>query len=141
MMGNLYSELKKRHQAEINDFPLGFAFSQQQLEESMEKLGAKYKSELRSIGAGGFVHVDIAADFVALMDRQTKEMEEAILSDRTGDGFIYDMFLYELANHEYGYTREIEDTLDALGLDYNELESNPALLYGLKKACAALEDE
>lgn len=36
---NLYAEMKKRHQEEINNFPLMFAFSKERFAEEMQKLG------------------------------------------------------------------------------------------------------
>ena len=56
---------------------------------------------------------------------------EAIEEDKVGDGFIKEMFLYELANHEYIITREIDDTLDALGLTDNDIRNNNNLRTGL----------
>ena len=63
-----------------------------------------------------------------------KERDEAIAADKTGDGYIYEMFLCELRNHEYGYTYELDDTLEALGLTYEEIEKDKRLLHGLEKA-------
>ena len=51
-----------------------------------------------------------------------------------GTGYIYQMFLYELANHEYGYTGDVTDTLDALGLTEDEIANSKPLLHGLNKA-------
>ena len=48
--------------------------------------------------------------------RHHKELQAAIDADPTGEGFIKDMFLYELENHEYSYTGTAEDALDSLGL-------------------------
>ena len=45
------------------------------------------------------------------------------------------MFKYELDNHEYGYTGDAEDTIEALGLTWDEINSNENLLNGFKKAC------
>ena len=50
------------------------------------------------------------------------------------EGFIKDMFLYELANHEYCITYDLEDTLDALCLTVDEINSDKRLLRGLEKA-------
>ena len=48
--------------------------------------------------------------------------------------FIYDMFYAELANHEYGYTGDITDTVEALGYTVDDLNADKRLLKGLKKA-------
>ena len=60
--------------------------------------------------------------------------ENAIAADTTGDGFIFDMFVYELANHEYCITYDLEDTLDALGLTPEEVNADKRLSHGLNKA-------
>lgn len=64
----------------------------------------------------------------------TMQMEAAIEADKTGEDFIYQMFLYELDNHEYGYTGDTEDTLDALGYTAEEVLGNPRLKRGIEKA-------
>jgi hypothetical protein len=72
-----------------------------------------------------------------MFDRHEKELADAIADDETGDGFICEMFMYELSNHEYTYTDELDDTFDALGLTEDEVYANPALRRGLDKACKA----
>ena len=62
------------------------------------------------------------------------ELQAAIAEDKTGEGFIYEMFLYELDNHEYGYTRDTEDTLDALGYTAEEILGDSRLKRGIEKA-------
>ena len=55
---------------------------------------------------GGYVQKKDADLLHQTTERHNKEMEAAIAEDKTGEGFIYEMFLYELDNHEYGYTRD-----------------------------------
>ena len=62
------------------------------------------------------------------------ERVEAIEADVTGEGYIYQMFAHELANHEYGYTYDLEETLDAVGLTAEQIKGNKALHHGLQKA-------
>ena len=51
------------------------------------------------------------------------------------------MFLYELQNHEYSYTGDYTEAMDALGITFEDLEKKPALANGLQLACkAAMED-
>ena len=69
-----------------------------------------------------------------MLDRHEKEREAAIATDTTGDGYIYDMFYTELANHEYCITYELDDTLYALGLSVNKINADKRLLHGLEKA-------
>ena len=72
------------------------------------------------------------------LNRHEAELREAIDGDKTGEGFIYEMFLYELDNHEYGYTRDTEDTLDALGYTADEVLGDPRLKRGIEKAVTAI---
>ena len=48
--------------------------------------------------------------------------------------FAYDMFRYELANHEYGYTYDTDDTVEALGLTYDEIDADPKLKDAFERA-------
>ena len=135
-----YSELKERQQQEINAFPFIWAFNESQLADGMRRLGLdpeKDKDKLCSIGAGGVIRKADADAMRAMFDRHRRELQEAIAADKTGDGFIYDMFYTELANHEYIITGDLEPTLNALDLSLEEINSSKALLHGLKKAMAA----
>lgn len=44
------------------------------------------------------------------------------------------MFLAELSDHEYGYTGNSEETLDALGYTWAQVQEDPRLLRGFEKA-------
>lgn len=131
---NKYMELKNKIQKEVDEFPMGFAFSNEQFEKMKEELGVKEDSELLSIGAGGFIRKTDREAFHELFNNKAKRFDEAIAEDKTGEGFIKDMFLYELANHEYCITYELDDTLDALDLTYEEVMNDERLKRGLTLA-------
>jgi hypothetical protein len=135
-MTNQYKVLKDKQSKEFNDFPISFAFSDKQFKEGMERLGLTENDtdKVYSIGGGGFIRKSDSKKFSEMLNKQDEEMRIAIEQDTTGEGFIYDMFRYELANHEYGYTFELDDTLRALGLTFEKVESNEKLLNGLMKA-------
>ena len=139
-----YEEMEKRHMAEFNDFPLGAAFTEKQLQEALIKLGLDPetgKSEVVSIGAGCFIRKKDMRAYKEMITRQAAELEAAINADETGEGFIYGMFCRELSNHEYSYTGDVTDALNALGITPDDLEQKPALANGLRLACkAAMED-
>lgn len=130
---NKYVEMKERHQKEVDNFPMKFAFSDEQFKKAMEELGLTENDldKVVGIGAGGFIRKTDVNDYKEMGERQYKEFREAIEKDKVGDGFIKEMFLYELANHEYIITREIDDTLDALGLTDNDIRNNNNLRTGL----------
>lgn len=134
---NTYLELKQQHQKEVNEFPMQFAFSDEQFKEGMKKLGLESTDtdKIYSLGMGGFYRKSDAQTLREMFNKHDKEMKEAIENDETGEGFIFDMFNYELGNHEYCYTGSVSQTLDALGFTIDEINNNPKLLHGLEKAC------
>ena len=112
---NRYAELRHRQQEEFNALPLGFAFSQKQFDEMMQGWSLDPEKDLDKIlriPGGGYVQKKDADLLHKTRERHDAEMAAAIAEDTTGEGFIYQMFLYELDNHEYGYTRDTEDTLE-----------------------------
>ena len=135
-----YRVMRERQQADINAFPMFFAFNEGQFKEGMARLGLQPEDtgKIYSLGSvGGFIRKSDAAAFGEMMTKHQQELDDAIAADKTGNGFIFDMFDYELANHEYSYTGDTEDTLDALGLTPEDFDQNPALRHGLQKACKA----
>ena len=134
---NRYAELRHRQQEEFNALPLGFAFSQKQFNEMMEGWGLdpeKDRDKILRIPGGGYVQKKDADLLHKTRERHDAEMAAAIAEDTTGEGFIYQMFLYELDNHEYGYTRDTEDTLDALGYTAEQVLNDLRLKRGIEKA-------
>lgn len=134
---NAYAEMKERQQKRVNALPLKFAFSQKQFREMMESWGLTEDDtdKIYKLGkTGGFyLRTDSKLIFTTFEENEI-ELQTAIRNDIDGSGFIKDMFLYELANHEYCITYYLESTLDALGLSMDDVNASPALLNGLKLA-------
>ena len=138
---NEYQKLRERQQQEFNALPLGFAFNDRQFAETMQAWGLDPEKDLDkicSIGYGGFVQKKDADLLHTTTARHEAELSAAIAEDRTGDGFIRDMFLAELADHEYSYTMDLSDTLDALGYTPKDINADERLRHGLERACAAI---
>ena len=135
-MKNLYAQQKNRHQKEMDAFPLGACFSNEQFDQMMRNWGLSPEGtdKICSVGGGCYVRKSDCAAFYEMLNLFKKEREEAIAADKTGDGFIYHMFLYELANHEYCITFDLEETLDALDLTMEQINADKRLLHGLQKA-------
>ena len=138
---NRYEEYRERTQKRYNEFPQGFAFSNKQLEEQMRKLGVTDKSELISISYGGFIRKTDKQAYLEMIREINEEKNKLIADDSDGTGFIYDMFYSELNNHEYSYTYDIEDTLDALGYTEEDIQNDKRLANGLSKAIASIVGE
>lgn len=133
---NQFKILIERHQKEFDALPIRFAFSDEQFAAGMRELGLSPSDTDRivSIGYGGFMKKEASPLMHEVVERHRKEMDEAIAADKTGEGFICDMFEHELANHEYTYTRDVSDTLAALGYNANSIAKNPVLRRGLELA-------
>lgn len=134
---NRYNDLKARQQKEFGEFPIMFAFSEKQFEEGMkEKLGLEPSDvdKIYSIGAGGYIRKEDSKKLKELVDRFDKEKKTAIDNDTTGEGFIYEMFVSELGNHEFDITWDLSETLSACGLSIGSVFEKPNIEKGLRKA-------
>lgn len=140
---NRYRELKDKQSEEFAKFPIAFAFSDEQVKEGLKKLGLNENDidKVTGIGAGGFIKKTDVEKYVGLSKKFHTELKKAIEEDKTGEFFIKDMFDYELANHEYGYTMEVDDTLAAIGITIEEINNNDNLKNGLKLALEEYEKE
>ena len=90
--------------------------------------------KIARIPFGGFIQKKDAPLMHETFARHHREFQAAVDADSTGEGFIKDMFLYELENHEFSYTGTAEDALDSLGLSYDDVAANPRLAHGLDLA-------
>ena len=135
---NKYTELKSKHQKEIDAFPFGFAFNQSQFDEMMTKWGLDPQNTgaIFSIGGGGYIRKTDADAMHEMFDRHEAEWNVAIQDEE----FMFEMFNYELANHEYNYTGDLTDALEALGLTMDIINETPGMADALKRAIAAQED-
>lgn len=142
---NAYLEMKERHQKEFNEFPMKFAFSDKQFEEGMRELGLEPTDtdKVYSLGeTGGFYRRSDAEKLHEMLKRHTEEEDAAIAADTDGTGYAYEMFYYELGDHEYSYTYDTEDTLNALGYkSIDELKMVPQLYLAFTNAKAQYEIE
>ena len=120
MKAQAYLELQKRHQKELNDFPIAYAFSKEQLEEALLKLGAKSTDECVTItGYGDIVKRENAPKFKAMLKRHTKEIHD-LLQNNEQDA--EEAFIYEMDNHEYAINWDGDaDILGAFALDEKSL--------------------
>ena len=136
-MSNLYVELKNKQETEFNSFPIKFAFSKEQEEKGLEELGLASADEAIGIGGGGFIRESDKQAFFDMLKRFDKEHKEMLSNSK----YVVDMFRYELANHEYGYTYDKLPTLEACGLTEEDIENNLILKKGLAAALEEYEEE
>lgn len=97
-----------------------------QYEELKNKFYAAYRT-LCNEGAG-------TAEKLKAIKAHHREIREHITADTTENGFIYQMFLYELDFNFYLATKDIHEILIPTGLTVKEVKNTPKLLNSLKKA-------
>ena len=133
---NQYADLKRRQQEEFDAFPMQYAFSNQQFAEGMAALGLTPADtdKIYKAPGNGFYRREDGPRLKEMMDRFGRELREAIAGDQTGDGFIYEMFLFELGNHEYCCTGDLSETLYALDYTPDGIRADPRLSHGLEQA-------
>ncbi len=87
-----------------------YAFSQEQLQKAMKKLGATSKDELTSFGFGSICLKSKLKEIIQWMTNKEKEREDWLksLTDKEKDIIIE----YELYNYECTYTYDIENVVD-----------------------------
>lgn len=126
-MRQAYLDLLEKQRKEISDFPIAYAFSDKQLKEALEKLGATKDECVTIFGHGDIVKKENAPKFIAMLKRHTKEVQEALKDEE----FAYAAFLYEMDNHEYAINWDAdEDVLRCFGLDEDDLiEMNLERVY------------
>lgn len=140
-----HKEMKDAHQQDVNNFPFifVFAFADKEFIEKMAEEIKKRKPQckgittmegiakhVRSIGAGGFVFHEDYPTMIEMFDRHDKEKK--LLSKNNKK--LKEMILFEMNNHEYGYTRDPYDTLMALGKTYEDLKTDAQFISAWSKA-------
>lgn len=139
---NKYIEMKKRHQERIDALPLHFAFNNDQFDRMMKNWGLdpdKDCDKIVSIGYGGYIQKKDAENMHKVFAENAAELKAAIDADKTGKGFVCDMFTNALFANEYGYTGDPEDALTSLGYSIQDVENNKKLLAGFEKAKKLVE--
>lgn len=133
---NRYQEMREKHQKEISDFPMFFAFNKDQFAEGMKKLGLRETQTylVCQTGFGGYCRKSDSRAYAELLMKQHRELRNALM---TNDEFLSEALDYELGNHEYVVTCDASDALSALDLTYSEVRKNERLYNALQKACKA----
>jgi hypothetical protein len=128
-----YKELKQEHSKNINEFEgLFWAFNESQMNQALEKYNAS-KKDIYSIGCGGFLLRSKLSDFKKMLKKHNAELKQM----RENESGLINALVYELQNHEYGYTYDPTSAIEALGMN---VENFPKDI--LNKACKiALESE
>lgn len=126
----LYPKWKQERQEAFNKLPIKYAFGNEQFKEGMKQLGLKEKDTKKvfSIGAGGFMKKEdkhLLIDWLKSDDLEERKKDKA---------FFQSMIMYELGNHEYGYTYNLDETLVACSITKKDLQDNKQYAEWLEEA-------
>lgn len=122
-----YLDLKKKHQKELEDFPIAYAFSEKQLEEALKKLGATKEECVTVFGHGDIVKRTDTEALIEMLERHDEEMKRKLKDD---PDFAEAAFLYEMDNHEYVINWSAdEDVLAEFNITFDFIRK-----YGLQTA-------
>lgn len=131
-----YSTLINEQQKEYESFTkdkMFFAFTEEQFNEGMKRFGLAPDDtdKVYQIGFGGYYILRAQAkahnELVKRLNIEKKEHMKDF-------DFLKSAFHYELANHEFCITYELDDTLDALLLTYEQVNSDPVMKKALLEA-------
>lgn len=114
-----YTEFKDMLQKKVNDLPMFYAFSNEQLDNALDDMGLSLKdmkgNKLIRMGFGAFClkrDLDSILSEIQAVDDAKREFIEDYEQ-------AYDAFFYEMGNHEYhiNYYQGDWDVLSCFGLD------------------------
>lgn len=118
MKRQAYLDLMEKHQKELSDFPMEYAFNEEQLSRALDKLGATVKECVTVTGYGDVIKKTDVPAFFELLKQQREELFTA-LQDKE---FAEAAFLYEMDNHEYAINWDGDaDVLACFNLDEKKL--------------------
>lgn len=116
-----YIDLKQQQQERVNNFEgLFFAFSDKQMSEGLARYGISEEEateKVSSLGMGGFILKEKRSEFYALLEQFEVELA-ALKQDHER---LLEALSYELANHEYCITGDLEPALMALDLQPDDV--------------------
>lgn len=119
MSRQAYLDLLDKQREEVNSFPIAYAFDNKQMEEALEKLGAKKEECVTIFGHGDIVKKENAPKFIAMLKRHSQEIRNLIINDKD---IAEAAFLYEMDNHEYAINWDGDDeVLRCFSMDYDDL--------------------
>lgn len=118
-----YKDFSDMLQKRVNDLPMIFAFSNEQLDNALDDMGLSLKDmkgdKLIKMGFGAFC-LKSDLDYVLSELHAVDEMKREFIKDYE---HAYDAFFYEMGNHEYHINYDGDwDVLSCFGLNDNVCE-------------------
>lgn len=136
---NRYREMRDRHWEVRGALPVSRAYCKSQFNEMMRKWGLDPeadKDKIQYLGDGCYLQTKDMGLYQAAMDELNTELQDAIAADETGEGFICEIFLDELANSYYEWMGDLANVLNLFGLSIEDIVEDQRFIKGF---CTAVE--
>lgn len=122
-----YQQIKERHSAEVNAFPLRSAFSNDQLAEMMKGFGLPNdKSGYAQIAHLGY-GVYIKKSDIPAWREMTRRHRQEIATFRKNRTALRDALIHEFHDHESQYSRDDETICACVGLKWEDVQNDKQL--------------
>ena len=128
--------LKEKHKKELDSYPKFFCYNREQYERGMKELGLSIDDPDSAVcvyDAFYIRRIDLD-DFKKTIKKHNEEIKSLIDEDKTGLGFIYDMFKYAFEQTDFEYSGTGYDVIEYLGFEVEEVRNNAALRCGFLEA-------
>lgn len=126
MNARSYLELQKKQRKDLEEFPIAYAFNEEQLEQALIKLGAKKEECVTLWNCGDIMKKTDVPAFKEMMKRHREEIFELLKDKQAAE----EAFLYEMDNHEYAINWSGDDDVMAcFNIDHDKLDE-----MGLREA-------
>lgn len=123
-----YTDIKVRHQKEVDAFNIGAAFSNEQLAEMMAKFGLPNDktgyAQIVSLGYGAYIMRKDVPAWNEMSERHKREMREF----RKRRKNLKEALRYEFRNHESQFCLQEDVICQSVGLTWDEVRNDKELL-------------
>jgi hypothetical protein len=112
-----YTDMEVAHQREVNNFPMCFIIGSKDTEQIKDELkrtlGTDNFEEVMKTPYGGIIKKSDAEFFEFMFTHHQRERAHFVENEKN----LVSAIVSEMYSHEYGYTLEPDDVLNALGRD------------------------
>lgn len=122
-----YKKWKQAQQAKVDDLHLKFAFGNEQFEMMLKEWDLtteNMKEHIFSIGHGGYA-LKKDKDLILNVLCEKNDLKQRMKDD----DFLKSAYMYEMSNHECGYTYDFEPMFEALNLKKEKLTKRKLKIY------------
>ena len=119
MNAQAYLKLQEKQRKDYEEFPIAYAFNEEQLKEALEKLGAKKEECVTLYNCGDIMKKTDVPAYKEMVKRHREEIFELLKDEQAAE----EAFLYEMDNHEYAinWTGD-DDVMACFNVTYEMLD-------------------